>query len=156
DVFAGERRDLAWIGEVAGQRVPVGDEIEAVVAFLQRHPVAQRADQVPDMEAAGRPHAGDNASFHQRVGRSERMKGYGGITTSANPSVSTSAYSNRKPYGRIVLTKEASDGGSTPASTLPPSSGGIGIMLNTASSTFSRISWLRIIASGTEMLRSPS
>ena len=43
-----------------------------------------------------------------------------------------------------------------PASTLPPSSGGIGIMLNTASSTLSRIAWLRIAAIGTDTFVSPS
>jgi hypothetical protein len=58
DVFIGERRQLTRVGEVAGQRVPVGDEIETVVARLQRHPVAQRADQMSEMQSPGRPHAG--------------------------------------------------------------------------------------------------
>ena len=63
DVLVGVRRQLARVGVVARQRVPVGDEIEAVVLLLQRHPVAERADQMAEMQAARRPHAGDDAVF---------------------------------------------------------------------------------------------
>jgi len=56
-------RQLGSVGEVARQRMPVGDEIEAVVDVLQRHPVAERTGQVTEMEAAGRPHSGNDASF---------------------------------------------------------------------------------------------
>ena len=44
---------------VAGQRVPVGDEIETVVLLLQRDPVLERADQVSEVQLAGRAHAAD-------------------------------------------------------------------------------------------------
>ena len=47
---------LTRVGVVAGQGVPVGDEVEAVVLVLQRHPVAERPDQVPQMEAPGGTH----------------------------------------------------------------------------------------------------
>ena len=55
--------DVSWlgVGVVARQRVPVGDEVEAVVLLLQRHPVAERADQVAEVQLAGRPHAGHDA-----------------------------------------------------------------------------------------------
>ena len=40
--------------------MPVGDEIKAVELFLKGDPVLQRADEVPEMELAGRAHARDN------------------------------------------------------------------------------------------------
>src|SRR5262245_59048273 len=84
------------------------------------------------------------------VGSQERMKRYGGTTIDSKPPVSTSAYSSRKPYGRMRLNDTASEYGSSPAKTFPPSSGGIGIMLKTAKSTLSRIAWFRITASGAD------
>ena len=50
----------------------------------------------------------------------------------------------------------ASRYGSRPASTLPPSSGGIGIMLNTASSTLRRVNCVRIAASGADTFAASS
>ena len=52
------------VGVLARQRVPVGDEVEAVVLVLQRHPVLERAHQVTEMQFARRAHARDNARFH--------------------------------------------------------------------------------------------
>ena len=69
--------DLARVGVLARQRVPVGDEVEALVLVLERHPVVQRADEVAEMQLAGRPHAGDNACFHGI--RSLIMKRVGGM-----------------------------------------------------------------------------
>ena len=53
---------VSWlgVGVVAGQRVPVGDEVEAVVLVLQRHPVAEGADEVAEVQPSGRPHARDD------------------------------------------------------------------------------------------------
>jgi hypothetical protein len=56
--------DRARIGVLAGQRVPVRHEVEAVVLRLERHPVVQRPDEVAEVELAGRPHAGNDARFH--------------------------------------------------------------------------------------------
>ena len=60
------------------------------------------------------------------------------------------------PYGRIMLNIDANRRGSTPLSTFPPSSGGIGIMLNSASRTLSWIARLKSDASGAETFGSPS
>ena len=51
------------IGVVAGEGVPVGDEVEAIVGgiVLQADPVLQRAEIVADVEASGGAHAGENA-----------------------------------------------------------------------------------------------
>ena len=57
------------VGVLAGQRVPVGDEVEAVVLLLQRDPVLQRADEVAEVQLARRPHAGNDASFAIRAVR---------------------------------------------------------------------------------------
>src|SRR5216683_6945341 len=56
-------RHAARVRVVAGQRVPVGDEVEAVVGriVLQAHPVLQRAEVVADMQPAGGPHAANDA-----------------------------------------------------------------------------------------------
>src|SRR5207344_3212915 len=102
-------------------------EVEAVVRLLHGHPVAEGADEMAEVQAAGRPHAGDDARFgRHRVGSQERMKRYGGSTIVLKPPVRMSAYKSRKPYGRRLLNTTASEGGRSPARTLPPSSGGIG------------------------------
>ena len=64
--------DLAGVGVVARQRVPVGDEVAAVVGVLQRDPVPERADQVPKMQLAGRAHPRDDPAsrrhtIHERI-----------------------------------------------------------------------------------------
>src|ERR1700704_2186397 len=55
--------DGAGVGVVAGQRVPVGDEVETVEGriVLQADPVLQRAEIVADVQAAGGTHAADYA-----------------------------------------------------------------------------------------------
>ena len=57
------------VGVVAGQRVPVGDEVEAVVPVLQRRPVVQRPDQVTEVELSGRAHARNDTRLHQETCR---------------------------------------------------------------------------------------
>src|SRR4029077_8847424 len=100
--------------------------------------VAERTDEMAQVQAAGRPHArNDTRSGVHFVGSQETMNRYGGTTMCSKPPVRMSAYSSTNPYGRNWLKNAASERGSRPASTLPPSSGGIGTMLNTASSTFS-------------------
>src|SRR5439155_18407836 len=94
DVFVRVRRQSARIGEVARQRVPIGDEIKAVVLLLHRDPVVQGANEVSDMQAARRPHARHDANVLRRihfVGSQETMKWYGGTTMRSKPPVSTSA-----------------------------------------------------------------
>ena len=60
---------------VRGQRVPVGDEVEAVVVVLQPHPVLQRAVVVAEVQRAGGAHAGEDAGSHGvgAVGRKARI-----------------------------------------------------------------------------------
>ncbi len=50
----------ARIRVVGGQRVPVGDEIEAAVGILEADPVAHRAEIVAEVHSAGRPEAAEN------------------------------------------------------------------------------------------------
>ena len=68
--------ELRGVGVVAGQRVPVGDEVEAVVVALQRHPVLERADQVPEVQLPGRAHARHHAlPVHSSQPRMRRYSG---------------------------------------------------------------------------------
>ncbi len=53
--------DDTGIFVVGGQRVPVGDEEEALVLVLQPHPVLEHAVVVTEVQAAGRPHARQDA-----------------------------------------------------------------------------------------------
>ena len=55
-VFGDGRR----IGVIAGEGVPVGDEVEAVIGgiVLQADPVLQRAEVVADVKTSGGAHAG--------------------------------------------------------------------------------------------------
>ena len=67
---------LGRVGVVAGQRVPVGDEVEAVVLLLQRGPVVQRPGEVAKVELSGRAHARDDARFHgEQQHRSKKLVG---------------------------------------------------------------------------------
>jgi hypothetical protein len=50
---------------VRGQRMPVGDEVEAVVVVLQPHPVLESAVVVAQVHGAGGAHAGENAGLHR-------------------------------------------------------------------------------------------
>jgi hypothetical protein len=84
DHFVGVLDDRSRVRVLAGQGVPVGDEVEAVVLLLQRDPVAERADQMAQVQPAGRPHAGDNARFHGRSTRKKKLVG-GMISALATP-----------------------------------------------------------------------
>ena len=53
--------DDAALFVVRRQRVPVGDEVEALELGLQAHPVLQRAVVVAEMQRAGRAHAREDA-----------------------------------------------------------------------------------------------
>ena len=86
DDFYGVFRYAAGVGVVAGEGVPVGYEVEAIVCrkwrevsgewrggipvfaaryycVLQANPVLQRAEIVADVESSGRAHAADDAFF---------------------------------------------------------------------------------------------
>ena len=65
----------AGVGVLARQRVPVGDEIEAVVLVLQRRPVLERADEVAEVELARRAHARhDSRLRHQQQAAHSRAR----------------------------------------------------------------------------------
>ncbi len=57
DVFVSVGRDLARVGEVARQRVPVGDEVETGRPLLQGDPMREGPDEVSEVQPARRPHA---------------------------------------------------------------------------------------------------
>ena len=83
------RDDLGRVGVVAGQRVPVGHEVEAIVLRLEGCPVVERADEVSEMELAGRAHARNDARLHRR---SNSMKNsVGGLMSWVRIPVSISA-----------------------------------------------------------------
>ena len=46
--------------------MPVYDTVKALVGVLKRHPIVQGADQVAQVELAGRAHAAENAFFHNQ------------------------------------------------------------------------------------------
>ena len=54
---------LRGVGVVGGQRVPVGDEEEAIVLVLQLDPVIQRAHEVSQVQLAGGAHAAQDPRF---------------------------------------------------------------------------------------------
>ena len=60
DRFERRIRDPRRIGVVGRQRVPVGDEVVAVVKILQTHPVPDRAEIVAEVDAAGRAKAAED------------------------------------------------------------------------------------------------
>ena len=70
DILIRKRRQLRRAGVVAGQRVPVGHEVVAVVLLLQRHPVAQRADKVTQVQLSRGTHARDDPGLSSRRGSS--------------------------------------------------------------------------------------
>ena len=69
-------RDLALGRDLGRERVPVGHEVEALVVRLEPHPVVQGAEVVPEMEAARRPHARQDARPPGHRSRPSRLWRY--------------------------------------------------------------------------------
>jgi phosphoribosylglycinamide formyltransferase-1 len=86
--------DLAVL-VVRRQRMPVGDEVEAVVVGLQADPVLQRAVVVAEMQLAGRPHAGEDA-----LARGGRGRGVGSFMRCGAAAVSRERNCRWRPCGR--------------------------------------------------------
>src|SRR5215472_10362154 len=63
DDFDRVQGDGAGVRVVAGQRMPVGDEVEAVISgiILEADPILQRAEIMADVQFPGRPHAANDA-----------------------------------------------------------------------------------------------
>ncbi|MNT83871.1 hypothetical protein D3C72_2238090 [compost metagenome] len=62
DEGGGDRADLplqVLVHELRGDRVQVDDAIDAIVVFLQRHELADRAEIIAEMEVARRLYAGE-------------------------------------------------------------------------------------------------
>ena len=72
--------DLTGLVVMRRQRVPVGDEEQALVLVLQLHPVLQHAVVMPEMQRAGRAHAGQDS-----IGQHDRGGGNGTLSTCAKP-----------------------------------------------------------------------
>ena len=84
-------RELRGIGIFAGERMPIGHEVEAVVLVLQADPVTQRAHQVAEVELAGRAHPRhDVRTFGGHSSHDIRTKNNGPIRDQSVP-VSISA-----------------------------------------------------------------
>jgi phosphoribosylglycinamide formyltransferase 1 len=84
---------------VRGQRVPVGDEVEAVVLVLQPHPVLQRAVVVAQVHGAGGAHAGENSGSHGGGG----LRGSAILWATRRYTASTWRQSHRDPHFRPRL-----------------------------------------------------
>ena len=131
---------------VAGrERMPVGDEEIAFVLVLQLDPVLQRAVVVAQMQHAGRAHTGQHAPIlngpaHARAlnntlitrptSRNAGSNSHPSIPSADRPSTMQQP-DRRESFPAAHPTSAATK----PASTRPPSSGGTGSRLNTASST---------------------
>src|SRR3954469_17996350 len=61
------RYDLAGVGVVARQRMPIGNEIEAIVLILKRRPVIQCADKMSEVQLSCRAHARNHTRLHSVV-----------------------------------------------------------------------------------------
>src|SRR5687767_562841 len=58
--FEGGLADVLRIGVIGSERVPVGNEIEALIRVLKLDPVAYRSEVVAEVDAAGRTEAADD------------------------------------------------------------------------------------------------
>ena len=126
------------VGVMRGQRVPVDDAVERVVLRLQRDPVLQGADQVAEMKFSGRAHPRQHALLRHWHSATEYLRQHNPRPDRATCSGRRSASKHTESGSRTGAAARPCarrPAGSTPSSTLPPSSGGTGIMLNTASST---------------------
>jgi len=80
DVVDAVGHDVRRVGVLARQRVPIGHEVEAVEPILELDPVAQRADQVPEMELSRRAHPRHDTLVHHDISRTKAMNRNGGWT----------------------------------------------------------------------------
>ena len=97
-VVAGVLDEPAGVGVLARQRVPVGDEVQAVVVVLQPGPLLQRPDQMAEVQLAGRTHAGDDAGLH---GSNHPISNdIGGPMIRYSQPVAINTRRIRNPYGR--------------------------------------------------------
>ena len=138
DVVEGVADDRLRVGVLARQRVPVGHEVEAVVLVLQRDPVLQGAHQMAEVQLA---RSGACPTRRARFTASEQPRQEAART--AARSIDQRAREHQRVEHQEAVRPQRVEQpapaarGSRPASTLPPSSGGTGIMLKTASSTLS-------------------
>src|SRR5208337_2769154 len=143
------------IGIARGESMPISNKIEAVELVLKAYPVLKGADKVAEVQLSARLHAAQNALFSHRISnsnytiptrlRSSFIKGV--ITTLAIP-LTTSTRTMIIPKGSTLPNKCAWLSDRNPISTLPPSSGGIGIKLNAARTIFICMLALSIIPIG--------
>ena len=90
-------------------------------------------------------------------GSQDRMNRYGGSTMTSKPPERHQRVEQHEPVRpQLVRTAPPALAAAARASTLPPSSGGIGIRLKTASSTFRLTQPVRNVATGTDTFGSPS
>ena len=139
--------ELRGVLIAGGQRVPIGNEEIAFVLVLQLDPILQRAVKIAQVQLAGRPHAGEHAAILNGPAHAEAPSTASDDLTDGaqrrveQPSEQAEAdkpSTMNKPTGSIFSRRAPTAGGSNPASTRPPSSGGIGSRLNTARPHWSR------------------
>src|SRR5215468_9740194 len=97
--------DLRRVRVIAGERVPIGDEMVALVNVLQLDPVFKRAFVIAEVQTTRRAHSA-NDSFHNRLNQYPQSKST--ITRfRTGPKISPKTPSQSSPskmiheYGRI-------------------------------------------------------
>src|ERR1700691_633284 len=130
-----------------GERMPVGDEEVALVLVLQLDPILQRAVIVPEVQQPARPHSGKNSAILYRSAHAgdpntlmtrPMTRNAGSNSHPSIPSADKPITTN-KPTGSTFSRRAPHAGGNSPASTRPPSSGGIGSRLKIANTTLTMI-----------------
>src|SRR5262252_8829613 len=95
--------DLRRVGVIAGERVPVGDEMVAPVNVLQLDPVFKRALVIAEVQTARRAHSADD-SLHNRSNQNPQSKWITRLRTGPKISPKTPSQSNPSKiiheYGR--------------------------------------------------------
>src|SRR5216684_1905254 len=127
-----------------GERMPIGDEEKTFVLILQFDPILERTVVIAQMQLARRPHAGQHASILYRTAHAgdpnkalmirPMTRKVGLNSQPKSPNADNPSTMNR-PIGSIFSRRAPKRGGSNPVSTRPPSRGGMGNRLNTASTT---------------------
>ena len=137
---------------VGGERVPVGDEEEALVLVLEPDPVVERAEQLPRCSRpVGRIAADDHLPARhsalpsdpgRHVARQSGRRCTGRTSVDRIPVLNTTSRTDHQADALDAGEGAgAAAAGSSAARTRPPSSGGIGSRLKTASTQLITTDW---------------
>src|SRR5882757_1757014 len=128
--------------------MPVRDEEVAFVLILQLDPILQRTVIIAQVQQAARPHAGQDSPVLDGTAHAEEPSNtvmtrpiirYAGSNSQSSHRITEKPSTKNNPTGSIFSKRLPQRCGSSPANTLPPSSGGTGSKLNTANTTFTQM-----------------